>query len=165
MIDANLLHPELHLELDVPASPGILNYLSDPEDLAMAPLLREVSPNLCFVPAGGVSDNLRVLSGLKFERFVDRMNQLFDVIVVDGSAADEQEGSIQICESRPNVLLVVRMNHTMKRNLQMLKNQVQMLPIPRKSVLWLTRPLQLRLRRWSRLILDLRDRQGSLIAS
>ena len=127
LLDANLLHPDLHLELDVPASPGLLQHILDPDPQPLGQILREVGPNLYFIPAGGVSDNLRMLSSLRFEKIVQTLTNSFDVLIVDGAPADE-DGSVQISECRPNLLVVVRMNHTLKKAIDMVRNHVQMTP-------------------------------------
>jgi uncharacterized protein involved in exopolysaccharide biosynthesis/MinD-like ATPase involved in chromosome partitioning or flagellar assembly len=127
LIDVNLMHsPTLHIAMQRSASPGLLQYLEGEAPLKQ--IVQLIRPNLRFVAAGGVTSNGRLLAGPEFGELVEALQDSCDVIILDGPAVGYDECSLYVSEVQTNLLVVVRMGHTLKQHLQTLKNQIQVLP-------------------------------------
>lgn len=133
LVDANLERPVLHLALDCPASPGLVQCLQSDDDFVEDALV-EIEPNLKFLPAGSVSGDLRTLSGVAFENLVRNLKQHGDVIIVDSPAAGRDDYGLHMADVRPHVLLVVRFCNTLKRGLSSLVQQLEMQPVDDVSI-------------------------------
>jgi len=112
LIDADLRRPQLHSALGTSATPGLSDYLmGTSEELAV--LQRGPLENLFFLPAGtAVANPLELIADNRLTLLLNRMEQLFDWIILDSSPAIQVSDAGQIANSCDGVLLVVRSNAT-----------------------------------------------------
>jgi len=112
LIDADLRGPRLHLMLGAAQGPGLSEYLSGKCD-EFSIMQRGPMDNLFFVPSGMSNDNPAELVGNgKLEALLDRVEALFDWIVIDSPPAIPVSDASVLAKACDGVLMVVRSNAT-----------------------------------------------------
>jgi Mrp family chromosome partitioning ATPase/uncharacterized protein involved in exopolysaccharide biosynthesis len=133
LVDANVQNPRLHINYGEKAAPGLVQYLQGEDTLQNA--LRSVKPNLHFLPVGSVSSNLRVLAHASLSELLNELARDADVVIVDSPASGLQKSGLIIPDVNPNVLLTVRIGHSMKRSLQSVLAQMPLLPVSEVAII------------------------------
>ena len=112
LIDADLRRPRLHVMLGTTSAPGLSDYLQGKSD-ECAVMQSGQFENLFFVPGGTAIENPAELVGNgRLKAFLDRVESLFDWIVVDSPPAVPVSDASVMAKSCDGVLLVVRSNST-----------------------------------------------------
>ncbi|MGA2356498.1 MAG: CpsD/CapB family tyrosine-protein kinase [Terriglobales bacterium] len=112
VIDADLRNPGMHRHLGAPQSPGLSDYLLGECD-EFAVLQRGPMENLFFLPAGKtVSSAPELLSNGRLKLFLQRVEPLFDWIIMDTSPVIPVSDATLVAGSCDGILMVVRSNVT-----------------------------------------------------
>ena len=112
VIDADLRNPGMHRHLGAPQSPGLAEYLLGECD-EFAALQRGPMENLFFLPAGrAVPSAPELLSNGRLKLFLQRVEPLFDWIILDTSPVIPVSDATLVAGSCDGVLMVVRSNST-----------------------------------------------------
>jgi protein-tyrosine kinase len=112
LIDADLRGPRLHTMLGTTASPGLADYLQGGSD-EFSIMQRGVMENLYFVPSGHqISDPAELVANGRLKMLLQRVEALFDWIIVDSPPAVPVSDASVLAKSCDGVLMVVRSNAT-----------------------------------------------------
>ena len=112
LIDADLRGPRLHLMLGTTAGPGLSEYLQGKND-EFSIMQRGPLENLFFIPSGtGIEDPAELVGNGKLKTFLQRVEPLFDWIIVDSPPAIPVSDASVLAKSCDGVLMVVRSNST-----------------------------------------------------
>jgi protein-tyrosine kinase len=112
LVDADLRGPRLHVMLGTTSSPGLADYLQDGGD-EFAIMQRGPMENLFFIPSGHeISDPAELVANGRFPKLLNRVEPLFDWIIVDSPPAVPVSDSSVLAKACDGVLLVVRSNAT-----------------------------------------------------
>ena len=112
LIDADLRGPRLHLMLGTTAGPGLSDYLQGKND-EFSIMQRGPMENLFFIPSGtGIEDPAELVGNGKLKIFLQRVEPLFDWIIVDSPPAIPVSDASVLAKACDGVLMVVRSNST-----------------------------------------------------
>jgi capsular exopolysaccharide synthesis family protein len=112
LIDGDLRGPRLHMMLGTTSSPGLADYLQGRCD-EFSIMQRGPLENLFFVPSGQqISDPAELVANGRLKLFVQRVEALFDWIVVDSPPAVPVSDASLLAKACDGVLMVVRSNTT-----------------------------------------------------
>lgn len=112
IIDADLRSPGMHRHLGAPQTPGLSDYLLGECD-EFSVLQRGAMENLFFLPAGRVvSSAPELLSNGRLKLFLQRVEPLFDWIIMDTPPVIPVADSTLLANFCDGVLMVVRSNAT-----------------------------------------------------
>jgi protein-tyrosine kinase len=112
LIDADLRGPRLHMMLGTTASPGLSDYLQGGND-EFSIMQRGPMENLFFVPSGHqISDPSELVANGRLQFLLQRVEALFDWIIVDSPPAVPVSDASVLAKSCDGVLMVVRSNST-----------------------------------------------------
>jgi protein-tyrosine kinase len=112
LIDADLRGPRLHLMLGTTAGPGLSDYLQGKND-EFSIMQRGPLENLFFIPSGtGIEDPAELVGNGKLKTFLQRVEPLFDWIIVDSPPAIPVSDASVLAKACDGVLMVVRSNAT-----------------------------------------------------
>ena len=112
LIDADLRNPGMHRHLGATQSPGLADYLLDECD-EFAAMQRGPMENLFFMPAGRtVPSAPELLSNGRLKLFLQRVEPLFDWIIMDTSPVIPVSDATLVAGSCDGILMVVRSNST-----------------------------------------------------
>jgi protein-tyrosine kinase len=112
VIDADLRNPGMHRHLGAPQSPGLSDYLLSECD-EFAAMQRGPMENLFFMPGGrAVTNAPELLSNGRLKLFLQRVEPLFDWIILDSSPVIPVSDATLVAGSCDGILMVVRSNVT-----------------------------------------------------
>lgn len=112
MIDADLRCARLHDCMNAPRSPGLTDYLNSDAD-EMAVIQSGQGNNLFLIPGGNsVSNPSELLSNGRLKTLLDRVNSVFDWIILDSPPCLPVADASVISGFCDGVLLVVKANST-----------------------------------------------------
>ncbi len=112
LIDADLRGPRLHLMLGTTSGPGLSDYLQGQSD-EYSIIQRGPFENLFFIPSGAeIQDPAELVGNGKLKLLVQRVEALFDWIVVDSPPAIPVSDASVLAKACDGVILVVRSNST-----------------------------------------------------
>jgi len=112
LIDGDLRNPGMHRHLGAAQSPGLAEYLLGECD-EFAALQRGPMENLFFMPAGrAVPSAPELLSNGRLKLFLQRVEPLFDWIILDSSPVIPVSDATLVAGSCDGILMVVRSNVT-----------------------------------------------------
>jgi protein-tyrosine kinase len=112
LIDADLRGPRLHLMLGTSSSPGLSDYLQGKSD-EFSIMQRGPMENLFLIPSGDeISDPAELVSNGRLKFLLQRVEALFDWIVIDSPPAVPVSDASVLAKSCDGVLMVVRSNVT-----------------------------------------------------
>ena len=112
VIDADLRNPGMHRHFGAAQSPGLAEYLLGECD-EFTPLQRGPMENLFFLPAGrSVPSAPELLSNGRLKLFLQRVEPLFDWIILDSSPVIPVSDATLVAGSCDGILMVVRSNVT-----------------------------------------------------
>lgn len=112
LIDADLRGPRLHLMLGTASGPGLSDYLEGKSD-EFSIMQRGPMENLYFIPSGtGISDPAELIGNGRLKTFLQRVQPLFDWIVIDSPPAVPVSDASVLATACDGVLMVVRSNST-----------------------------------------------------
>jgi protein-tyrosine kinase len=112
LIDADLRGPRLHLMLGTVSGPGLSDYLEGKSD-EFSIMQRGPMENLFFIPSGtGISDPAELIGNGRLKTFLQRVQPLFDWIVIDSPPAVPVSDASVLATACDGVLMVVRSNST-----------------------------------------------------
>ena len=112
LIDADLRGPRLHMMLGTNASPGLSNYLDGGSD-EFGVMQRGPMEGLFFIPCGNSSsDPADLVANGRMKLLLQRIEHLFDWIVVDSPPAVPVSDAGVLAKACDGVLIVVRSNAT-----------------------------------------------------
>jgi protein-tyrosine kinase len=112
LIDADLRAPRLHLMLGTTPSPGLSDYLEGTSD-EFASMQRGPTDNLFFIPSGNqISDAAELVANGKLKNLLQRVEPLFDWIIIDSPPAVPVSDASILSKSCDGVVMVVRSNAT-----------------------------------------------------
>ena len=112
LIDADLRVPSLHSVLGTASVPGLGDYLSGSTD-EFGVMQRGPMDNLFFIPGGRSSlQPAELISNGRFKMLLQRVEPLFDWIIVDSPPAVPVSDGSQLANFCDGVLMVVRSNST-----------------------------------------------------
>lgn len=112
VIDADLRNPGLHRHLGAAQVPGLAEYLLGECD-EFAALQRGPMENLFFMPAGRAAGSaLELLSNGRLKLFLQRVEPLFDWIILDSSPVIPVSDATLVAGVCDGILMVVRSNAT-----------------------------------------------------
>lgn len=108
VVDADLRNPGMHRHLGTSSSPGLSEYLMGESD-EFSCLQRGPMDNLFFLPAGRlVPGASELLANGRLKLFLQRMEPLFDWIILDSAPVIPVSDSTIVAGSCDGVLMVVR---------------------------------------------------------
>ena len=112
LVDGDLRSPRLHSALGTSCTPGLGEYLLvEAEELEI--IQRGQMENLFFIPSGRpISGQSEIISNGRLKLLLDRLEPLFDWIVIDSSAAMPVTDSGLMAKWCDGVVMVVRSNGT-----------------------------------------------------
>ncbi len=112
LIDADLRNPSLHLSLGTSPTPGLSEYLlGETEEFGI--MQRGSMENLFFIPSGRpVPGQTELVSNGRLKHLLDRVETLFDWIIIDSPASLPVSDSGLIANVCDGVLMVVRAEAT-----------------------------------------------------
>lgn len=112
LIDADLRGPRLHMMLGTTSSPGLADYLQGKCD-EFSIMQRGPMENLFFIPSGQeISDPAELVANGRLKLLVQRVEALFDWIVIDSPPAVPVSDASVLAKVCDGVLMVVRSNVT-----------------------------------------------------
>ena len=112
LIDADLRAPRLHLMLGTTSTPGLSDYLQGTGD-EFSIMQRGPMENLFFIPSGNqISDAAELVANGKLKVLLQRVEPLFDWIVIDSPPAVPVSDASVLAKACDGVLMVVRSNAT-----------------------------------------------------
>jgi protein-tyrosine kinase len=112
LIDADLRAPRLHTMLGTTSTPGLANYLQGSAD-EFSIMQRGPMENLFFIPSGQqISDPAELVANGKLKVLLQRVEPLFDWIIVDSPPAVPVSDASILAKVCDGVLMVVRSNAT-----------------------------------------------------
>jgi protein-tyrosine kinase len=112
LIDADMRVPSLHSVLGTTSVPGLGDYLSGNSD-EFGVMQRGPLENLFFIPGGRSSlQPAELISNGRFKILMQRVEPLFDWIIVDSPPAVPVSDASQLANFCDGVLMVVRSNST-----------------------------------------------------
>jgi protein-tyrosine kinase len=112
LIDADLRAPRLHMMLGTTATPGLSEYLRGACD-EFSIVQRGQMENLFFIPSGQqIADAAELIANGKLKVFLQRVEPLFDWIIVDSPPAVPVSDAGILAKACDGVLMVVRSNST-----------------------------------------------------
>jgi protein-tyrosine kinase len=112
LIDADLRAPRLHLMLGTTSAPGLSDYLHGTGD-EFSIMQRGPIENLFFIPSGDrISDAAELVASGKLKTLLQRVEPLFDWIVIDSPPAVPVSDASVLAKACDGVLMVVRSNAT-----------------------------------------------------
>ena len=112
LIDADLRVPSLHSVLGTASVPGLGDYLSGSTD-EFGIMQRGPLENLFFIPGGrSALQPAELISNGRFKMLMQRVEPLFDWIIVDSPPAVPVSDGSQLANFCDGVLMVVRSNST-----------------------------------------------------
>jgi len=112
LIDADLRGPHLHSMLGTAGRPGLSDYLQGTSD-EFGIMQRGPMENLFFVPSGSdLADPADVLGNGRLKVLLQRVEPLFDWIIVDSPPAIPVSDASVLAKACDGVLMVVRSNST-----------------------------------------------------
>jgi protein-tyrosine kinase len=112
LIDADLRGPRLHMMLGTTASPGLSDYLQGNSD-EFAIMQRGPLENLFLIPSGNqISDPAELVSNGRLKTLLQRVDALFDWIIIDSPPAVPVSDASVLSKSCDGVLMVVRSDAT-----------------------------------------------------
>ncbi len=112
LIDADLRSPRLHMMLGTTASPGLADYLEGRSD-EFSIMQRGPLENLFFIASGHeISNPAELVSNGRLKLLLQRVESLFDWIVVDSPPAVPVSDASVLAKDCDGVLLVVRSDAT-----------------------------------------------------
>jgi protein-tyrosine kinase len=112
LVDADLRGPRLHLMLGTTCSPGLADYLQGTND-EFSIIQRGQMENLFFIPSGHqISDAAELVANGKLKLLLQRVEPLFDWIVVDSPPAVPVSDASVLAKACDGVVMVVRSNAT-----------------------------------------------------
>ncbi len=112
LVDADLRNPGMHRHLGATQSPGLADYLLGECD-EFAAMQRGPMENLFFMPAGRtVPSAPELLSNGRLKLFLQRVEPLFDWIIMDTSPVIPVSDATLVAGSCDGILMVVRSNST-----------------------------------------------------
>ena len=112
LVDADMRVPSLHSVLGTASVPGLGDYLSGNSD-EFGVMQRGSLENLFFIPGGRSSlQPAELISNGRFKMLMQRVEPLFDWIIVDSPPAVPVSDGSQLANFCDGVLMVVRSNST-----------------------------------------------------
>jgi protein-tyrosine kinase len=112
LIDADLRAPRLHLMLGTTPAPGLSDYLLGSGD-EFSIMQRGPMENLFFIPSGNqISDAAELVANGKLKVLLQRVEALFDWIVIDSPPAVPVSDASVLAKVCDGVVMVVRSNAT-----------------------------------------------------
>jgi capsular exopolysaccharide synthesis family protein len=112
VIDADLRNPGMHRHFGASQTPGLADYLLGECD-EFAALQRGPMENLFFLPAGRIVPSApELLSNGRLKLFLQRVEPLFDWIIIDTSPVIPVSDATLVANSCDGILMVVRSNVT-----------------------------------------------------
>jgi protein-tyrosine kinase len=112
LIDGDLRAPRLHTMLGTTSAPGLANYLQGSAD-EFSIMQRGPMENLFFIPSGEqISDAAELVANGKLRILLQRVEPLFDWIIVDSPPAVPVSDASILAKVCDGVLMVVRSNTT-----------------------------------------------------
>jgi capsular exopolysaccharide synthesis family protein len=129
LVDADLRRPSLHKIFQLPAEPGLSNFLvGELDDL---PVLETIVPNLFLVPAGKIPPHPSELLGSeRMREFLDRAKTQFGRIIIDSPPLMSATDAAIISTQADGVLLVVKAESVPRKAAMDAKNQLLDLKAP-----------------------------------
>jgi succinoglycan biosynthesis transport protein ExoP len=120
LIDADLRHPSLHEQLQLPGDRGLSTYLTQADPY---PLMHRVTISDCQIdvlPAGALpEDPVRLLSSPMMHHLVRDVEQHYDLVVLDSSPVLGMVDALQTASVCRNTILVTCLNRIAKADLTM----------------------------------------------
>lgn len=108
VMDADLRSPNLHELFDVPQGAGVSDYLTRPESVSLAALVRPTTvEGVGIVTAGNQLENPATLTS-RMEPLIQAARKIADVVIVDSSPILGASDGFDIIPLVDSVLLVVR---------------------------------------------------------
>jgi protein-tyrosine kinase len=112
VIDADLRNPGMHRHFGASQTPGLADYLLGECD-EFAAIQRGPMENLFFLPAGrAIASAPELLSNGRLKLFLQRVEPLFDWIIIDTSPVVPVSDATLVANSCDGILMVVRSNVT-----------------------------------------------------
>lgn len=127
LIDADDKAPAVHRIASISASPGLLQFLTDPS-VDQITVLRRVKTNLTVIPAGGISQDEENLKHPRLTQLINELSGHFDAIIIDSYESGDDLHSLVTPAFACKWLVVVKLGHTLVKSVQNLSTQVDMLP-------------------------------------
>ena len=112
LVDGDLRAPRLHFMLGTTAAPGLSDYLHGTGD-EFSIMQRGPMENLFFIPSGNqISDAAELVANGKLKTLLQRVEPLFDWIVIDSPPAVPVSDASVLAKACDGVVMVVRSNAT-----------------------------------------------------
>lgn len=106
--------------------PGLLQYLSAPDDDIGRLGVYDVAPNLSLVPSGGTASNAQeLLSGDRFNAFLNNTLRQFDLTIIDTPPTDHFADAQRVAAMSGYCAIVARSNKTYFASINELARQLR----------------------------------------
>jgi MinD-like ATPase involved in chromosome partitioning or flagellar assembly len=112
LIDANILHPALHLEFNVPAAPGLKDFLGNKSDLS--DVIHKIgSSNIYLIPNGNsmTFDSVNV-EPRKYSALFSQLSNRFQFIFIDSPPLLESSAALAMAAIADSTFLVIQAQRT-----------------------------------------------------
>ena len=122
LIDANILHPALHLEFNVPLTPGLKDFLWDRS--ALSDVIHKIgSSSIYLIPNGNSMAFDRVnVEPQKYSALFSQLNNRFQFIFIDSPPLLESSEALAMAAIADSTFLVIQAQRTRLEAVEKAKN-------------------------------------------
>lgn len=124
LVDANFDSPGLHGLFAAPTSPGLCDYIASANPDLLATIIKPAKPNLHVIPAGDVAKSHGEIDSSVFGNLLEHLKSEADVVVIDTPAMSESDDAVALLNDNIHLLLVIRLNHSLKDSLRLATAQL-----------------------------------------
>lgn len=125
LIDADMRNPSLHRIFGQSRAEGLSKVLSDMQSVDTA-LVKQVAPNLDFLPAGPLPPNPQeLLCSEKMARLLREAETIYDYVIVDTPPLNLVADALMLTKEIAGILMVVREGKTTFEDLRLSQDSVE----------------------------------------
>ncbi|MDJ0572575.1 MAG: polysaccharide biosynthesis tyrosine autokinase [Pleurocapsa sp. MO_192.B19] len=126
LIDANLYHPQLHRELNLPNQKGLQDLLSDQINTDEVVQQSSTRSNLSVLTSGQLSsDYSKLLASNRMQQLIKEFNQAFDLVIYDTPPILECMDTSFLATHTDGILMAVAISKTKKSLVTQALNQIK----------------------------------------
>jgi tyrosine-protein kinase Etk/Wzc len=125
LLDFDFRKPKLHEYLDMGNLPGATSYLinkTHPDDIIVSTGIK----NLDFIAAGPIPPNpVELIGSEKTEQLINHLKTKYDYIIIDTPPCGQVSEALLLMKYSDLKIFVVRLNHTPKKQLTTLLDEME----------------------------------------
>ncbi|HEY9791895.1 MAG TPA: hypothetical protein V6D22_15930 [Candidatus Obscuribacterales bacterium] len=111
LIDSNFANPSLQILFNLPASPGLSDFVKTGDLSTLDMAVKEVRPNFLVLAAGNPDPNC-VVEGSSLESLLKFAKSQADIVIFDTAAADSSNSALALLSHIKKGLVIARLGHT-----------------------------------------------------